>query len=270
MTELTLLTKISNDNQLKQIDKALKLAFEGLEVDTKILGTVADRWVQIALAGEDAVIATNYVIKEIGLCPSNFGNIKKIPTLNGYVTNLEKNGEELSIDVGIFQPKRINATIPLRRLQAQLVDGRKIALGKLAELFGLREDFPVNIKVTRLNEEESRIEAELSSRQIRKYTVWRESLLDRLVVLGSPLHEIQMTLEYAKLDRDVIDVEPLGMLEHALECKLGTDAAGLIPKIGRNLKNAKFAVFNPRRIHKFLTNQNYTLFPAASRIVRKE
>jgi hypothetical protein len=252
MTTLTLLAKINNDYQLKQIDKALKLAFEGLEVEAKVLGTVADRWVQIALAGEDEGIATNYVIKEIGICPSNFGNVKKLSTLNGYISTLKKNGEELSVDVGVFEPKVVHATVPLRRLQAQLVDGRKIALGKIAELFGFCKDLPVSVKVSRLNEEESCMEAELSSRQIRKYAVWRESLLDRLLVLGSPLHEINMTLEHARLDRDVIDVETLGLLEHALTCKLGTDAAGLIPKIGRALKNAKFAVFNPKRLRQFL------------------
>ena len=252
MTTLTLLAKINNDYQLKQIDEALKLVFEGLEVEAKILGTVADRWVQIALAGEDEEIATNYVIKEIGICPSNFGNVKRLSTLNGYISFLEKNGEELSVDVGVFEPKIVHAIIPLQRLQAQLVDGSKIALGKIAELFGFCKDLPISVKITRLNEEESLTEAELSSRQIRKYAVWRESLLDRLVVLGLPLHEIKMTLEHAKLDRDVIDVEPLGLLEHALTCKLGTDAAGLIPKIGRNLKNAKFAVFNPKRLRQFL------------------
>jgi hypothetical protein len=252
MTTLTLLAKINNDYQLKQIDEALKLVFEGLEVEAKILGTVADRWVQIALAGEDEEIATNYVIKEIGICPSNFGNVKRLSTLNGYISILEKNGEKLSVDVGVFEPKIVHAIIPLQRLQAQLVDGSKIALGKIAELFGFCKDLPISVKITRLNEEESLTEAELSSRQIRKYAVWRESLLDRLVVLGLPLHEIKMTLEHAKLDRDVIDVEPLGLLEHALTCKLGTDAAGLIPKIGRNLKNAKFAVFNPKRLRQFL------------------
>ena len=252
MTTLTLLAKINNDYQLKQIDKALKLVFEGLEVEAKILGKVADRWVQIALAGEDEGIATNYVIKEIGICQSNFGNVKRLSTLNGYISILEKNREELSVDVGVFEPKIVHAIIPLQRLQAQLVDGSKIALGKIAELFGFCKDLPISVKITRLNEEESLMEAELSSRQIRKYAVWRESLLDRLVVLGLPLHEIKMTLEHAKLDRDVIDVEPSGLLEHALTCKLGTDAAGLIPKIGRNLKNAKFAVFNPKRLRQFL------------------
>jgi hypothetical protein len=255
MTTLTLLAKNGSHNRLQQIEKTLKLAFEGLHVETKILGTVADKWVQIALTGEDEGIATNYVIKEIGLCPSNFGNMRKFSTLKGYITSFKKNGEELPIDVGVFQPKIVYATIPLRHLQAQLVDGRKVALGKIAELYGFCEDLPVSVKVIHLDEGENRIEAELSSGQVRKYMVWRESLLDRLVVLGQSLHEINMTLEHAKLERDVIGVEPLGTLEHALTCKLGTDAAGLIPKIGRTMKNAKFSVFNPKKVRRFLALQ---------------
>ena len=255
MTTLTLLAKISSVNRLQQIEKTLKLAFEGLNVETKILGTVADRWIQIALTGEDEGIATNYVIEEIGLCPSSFGNVRKFSTLKGYITNFKKNGEELPIDIGVFQPKIVYASIPLLHLQAQLVDGRKVALGKIAELYGFCEDLPLGVKVSQLNEGESHIEAELSNRQVRRYMVWRGSLLDRLVVLGPSLQEIKMTLEQAELDRDVIGVKPLGMFEHALTCKLGTDAAGLIPKIGRLLKNAKFSVFNPKKVRKFLALQ---------------
>jgi hypothetical protein len=252
MTTLTLLAKVGSPNRLQQIEKVLKLAFEGLEVETKILGIVAGRWVQIALTGEDEKIATNYVIKEVGVCPSNLENVRKVSTLKGYIANFKKNGGELPIDVGVFQPKIVYATIPLRHLQAQLVDGRKVALGKIAELYGFCEDLPVNVKIKHLNEDESHIEAELSSEQVGKYMVWQESLLDRLLVLGPSLHEIKMTLKRAKLDRDVIDVESLGTFEHALTCKLGTDAAGLIPKIGRTFKNAKFSVFNPKRVRRFL------------------
>jgi hypothetical protein len=252
MTALTLLTKISNDNQLEQVGKALKFSFKGLEVEAEILGAVADRWVQIALAGEDEEIATNYVIKEIGLCPSNFGNVKRFSTLKGYIKNIGKNGGDLSIDVGVFQPKIVYATVTLRHLQAKLVDGRQLALRKIAELFGLCEGLPISVKVLGLNEEESRIDAEMSSRQIRKYMVWRESLLDRLLVLGSSLTEVKAAIEHAQLKRDVIDVETLGLLEHALTCKLGTDAAGLIPRIGRRLKNARFSVFNAKTVVNFL------------------
>ena len=80
-------------------------------------------------------------------------------------------------------------------------------------------------------------------------------MLDRLIVLGSPIQEVKRTLRFTGLDRDIIGIEPLGMFEHALTCKLGTDAAGLISQVGRNLRNARFAVFNPRRIREFLSPQ---------------
>jgi hypothetical protein len=252
MTTLTLLTRIYNVNQLNQIGNALKLSLEGLDVEAKILGTAAGRWVQIALAGEDEGIATSYIAKEIGFCPTSFENVKKFSALNGFITSFEKSREDLVVDVGVFQPKTVHAIIPLSHLQAQLVDGRKVALKKIGELFGFCEDLPLSIKIVRVNEEESQIEAELSARQVEKYGVWREALLDRLIVLGATLPDVKNALEYAKLNRDVISVDPLGMFEHALTCKLGTDAAGLIPKIGRILKNAKFAVFNPKKLRKFL------------------
>ena len=251
MTALTLLTKIENDSQLKQVTKALQLLLKGLEVEVKVLGAVAGGWVQVSLSGEDEEIATNYVIKKVGLCPTSFENVKKFSTLKGYIQNIGKN--ELIVDVGVFQPKTVPATVSLSHLQAALVDGRKLALRKIAELFGFCEGLPVSVKVKDLDEEESRLDAELASKQVRKYVVWRESLLDRLVVLGAAVHEVEATLEHARLDRDVIDVEPLGLFEHALTCKLGTDAAGLIPKIGRSLKSARFAVFNPKILRRFLS-----------------
>jgi hypothetical protein len=54
-------------------------------------------------------------------------------------------------------------------------------------------------------------------------------------------------LERTRLNRDIIGTEALGLFEHALTCKLGTDAAGLIPKIGRYMKNSAFIVFSPKK-----------------------
>jgi hypothetical protein len=250
MTALTLMAKVKGGSQLKEVGRAVNFSFKGLEVEAKVAGTVAGGWVQIDLSGEDEEIAKNYLIKEIGVCPGTFGNVKKFSTLKGYIRNVKKD-DELSVDVGVFQPKSVDATIPLRRLQAQLMGGREIALKKIMKLFGLSEGLPLSVKVLDVNEAESRINAELSDGQVKKYEVWRKSLLDRLLVLGASLPEINFALKHAKLERDVIDVEPLGLLEHALTCKLGTDAAGLIPKIGRTLKNATFSVFNAETAMKF-------------------
>ena len=250
MTKLTLLTKISDESRLEKVRKALENPLDGLEVEVKIFGAVAGGWVQVELSGEDEGIATNYVTQEVGLCPNSFENVEKASTLKGYIQKIGRN--ELIIDVGVFQPEIVYATVPLRHLQDELVDGRKIAMRKIAELFGFSEGVPVNLKVNGLDEEERRIDAELSSEQIRKYEVWRESLLDRLLVMGPSLGDIEATIEHVRIERDVIDVESLGLFEHALTCKLGTDATGLIPKIGRRQRNARFAVFNPKKLRHFL------------------
>ena len=253
MTVLTLLLKTSNDTKLKQIDKALKLELNELKIETIILGTIADGWVQIRIEGEDEEVATNYVIKELGLCPKNFENVKKLSTMKGYIRNIKKSDEQLAIDVGVFNPKTIYATIPLRHLQAELVDARNFSLKNIAELFGFCDGLPMKVTISGLDEEKSQIFAELSNGLVRKYAFWRDSLLDRLMVLGPSLYKIMATIERLKLDRDVIDVEPLGLFEHALTCKLGTDATGLIPKIGGNLKSARFAVFNPKSLREHLS-----------------
>jgi hypothetical protein len=248
MTTLTLMTKIYNSNQLKQVEKMLKRNFEGLDVEAKIEGVASDRWVQIAISGEDEAIATNFLAKEFGFCPVSLENVKKFSTLKGYVTNLEKSTDELLVDIGVFQPKTVNASMPLRHIQAQLADGKKLALKKMVELFGLSEDMPINVKVTTINNEENRIEAQLSTKQLEKFASWQESLLDKLIILGATAQEVKRTIAFTGLDRDIINIEPLGMFEHVLTCKLGTDAAGLISKIGRHLRNARFTVFNPRKI----------------------
>jgi hypothetical protein len=252
MTELTLLTKTYNVNQLKQIDRMLKLQFEGLDVEANVAAAAAGRWVQVALSGEDEAVATNYMRKEFGFCPASLENVKKYSTLKGYILNLGKSPDTLFVDVGVFQPQIVFATVPLRHLQAVLADGRKLALKKISELFGFCDDMPINVKVITLDTEKNIIEAELATGQLERFMAWQESLLDRLIVLGSSLKEVKRMLNYTGLDRDVISIEPLGMFEYALTCKLGTDAAGLISQVGRNLRNSRFVVFNPRKIKDIL------------------
>ena len=252
MITRTLLARICDSSQLADAQKAIAGMLEGLAVETKIQWVLANRWVQLSFSGEDEGIASNYIAKELGLSPTSYEDVKRFTTLKGYIVNLEKNREELQVDVGIFQPKIVCATVPLRHLQAQLVDGRKIALRKIAELYGFCEDLPLNIKVVGIDEEAKSVEAELSAEQVGKYVLWQESLLDKLVIIGSSLHDVKRILNRYGLTRDVINIETVGLFEHILTCKLGTDAAGLIPRIGRCLKTARFAVFNPKRLKEFL------------------
>jgi len=248
MTTLTLLVYASNLGQVKQIDELLKTQFEGLDVEVKVLTNTANRWIQVSVSGEDEAIATSYINKEIGTCPTSLENAKNYPVLKGYISKLDLSKQELLVDVGIFEPEKILAVIPLECLQAQLVDGRKADLKKIAETYGFAERVPLSIKPLSLDGEETEVlQAELSMKQVEKLHTWQQSLLDRLIILGASKDTIENVLERTRLNRDVIEIETLGMFEHALTCKLGTDATGLISIIGRYMRNSVFVVFNAKK-----------------------
>jgi len=248
MITLTLLSKINNSYQLRQVEKTLNQPLRELSVKARVTGVTADRWAQVNLEGEDETIAATYIANEIGTCPVSMGNLKNTTDIKGYITAFEENTKELIVDVGIFQPKIMLARIPLQRVQAQLINGDNVTSNKIIELWALCRDMPLSVNIV-LDEEEDRMKAEFSDNQVKKLKMWRESLLDRLLVLGSSLQDIEYILETERLRRDIINVETLGLLEYSLTCKLGTDAAGLVPKIGRRLRKAKFVVFNSKKLN---------------------
>jgi hypothetical protein len=255
MTELTLLSKIYNSHQMKQITTILENLFGDLDVTFSVKGTLAGRWIQLELSGEDETVAAKMLERETGgFCPVGLGNVKKFSALKGYVMNLEKSSAELSLDVGVVEPNLVPAVISLSHLQKHLANGEKMSLKKISEMWGICENLPLEIKVLDIHAKENRIEAELQPTQIRKYAQWRDSLLDRLIVVGASLNEVNNTVAGTGLNRDIIDVETLGLFEHALVCKLGTDAAGLVGRLGRRLWKARFTVFNPKHVLSFSEN----------------
>jgi len=252
MPTVTLHAKAYSDFQLKLIDKLLKSKIKGLNVETEICEITPCRWVQITVSGEDEKVALRYLADEIGLCPTRLEDVERFSITRGYIIAMNKSRGELYVDIGVFSPKIIDTTIPLQHLQTQLVDGRKVAFKKIVELFGFCENLPLTVKILNIDKEKNHVEAILSEKQLNQYGNWMKSLLDRLIILGSSIYEVRLALRKAGLNRDVLNVEPLGLFEFAVACKLGTDAAGLIPKIGKNLRSATFTVFNPKRLLEFL------------------
>lgn len=253
MTILTLFAKASNPKQLKQIDDLLKSELGDLDLEVKVLGSPINKWVQVSLSGEDEPIATSYINQKIGVCPTNIKNIIKFSVLKGYISKVDTVKEELRVDVGVFEPKITQTAVPLSYLQAQLADGRRVDLKKLADTYGFQEGLPVSIKLTNLEgDKDGFLRSEFSVEQLDRIRRWQLSLLDRLIVLGASKAEVALVLERTGLNRDVIDVGALGLFEHALTCKLGTDAAGLVSRVGRYMRNARFIVYNARIVADFI------------------
>jgi hypothetical protein len=255
MPTVTLFAKARRNLRLDSFEKSLKSTLGGLRVEARTCGATGRGWIQVSISGQDANVALNYLEDRIGLVPAELENIRRFSIVRGRITGLEKGRSELRVDIGVFSPTTCDAVIPLARLQAQLADGRRVSLEKIAELFGLCEDLPFTVKIDAIEEEKGLVDAEVAEKQRRQYIEWTESLLDRLVILGASRSGIELAIKGAGLKRDTINVEPLGGFEYAVVCKLGTDAVGLIPKMGKNLRNARFAVFSPRRIFDFFGDE---------------
>lgn len=246
MTTVVLASKIYSGNQLTIVEEHLKTLLKGLRVQIENIEPTTNNRVKLDLFGEDEKAALSYIEKEIGLCPKHIENVKKFSTLKGYLTDLGESRDEITADIGVFSPKILYAVVPLQRLQAQLADGRKIALLKMVDLYGFLENMPITIKTTNLSE--NHIEAEIAETQLATYKRWAKSLLDRLIIVGASQQEIRRALKNAKCQSDILTVEPIGLFEHAVVCKLGTDAVGLIPKIGKHLQAAKLEAFKPKTL----------------------
>jgi hypothetical protein len=254
MPTITLAAKSYNGSQLRKIRENLNTLLEGLKVEIQTCKRNEKGWTQIDIAGEDTNIALRYLNQKIGTCPTTLDSINKFSTTKGYLTNPNKSKTAIGIDIGIITPQNVTATVPLQSLQAQLCDGKKLPLEKISEIYAFCENLPITVKVLSVDKAAKHVEAELDEKQQDQYKNWTNMLLDRLIIVRASGDNIKLALKYGDLTRDIIDVEPLGFFEHAVICKLGTDARGLIPRIGRNLKEATFAVFSPRRIMRILEN----------------
>jgi hypothetical protein len=252
MSNVALLAKVYHNSQLKHVDRFLESTLAGLKVETKTCGATSRGWVQIMVSGEDEGVALHYLADEVGLCPTRLENLGRFAGIEGRIASLNKSKGELYVDIGVFEPSIVDAVVPLNHLQSVLADGRKVGLAAMAELFGFCESLPLSVKILSVDREKNHVEAMLSERQLVRYRNWTESLLDRLIIIGLPRYEVTQVLERAGLNRDVPSIERLGLFEHAVVCKLGTDAAGLVTRIGKKLPMASFKVFNPKRVLGFL------------------
>jgi hypothetical protein len=244
--EVVLLQKVYSEVSLKAFGGFLEGLCRGLKVELRRVTMVPGGWVKVEISGEDERVVVNLLEKEVGLAPVSVDRVERFSAFRGRVVHPGRSKLEVFVDVGVFLPKPVCAALPLSTLQGQLVDGRKVALERIVGLFGLVDGFPLEVRIVgdRLNG----LVAELTEGQLSVFGRWVGGRVDRLVVLGASGEAVVRAVRRAGVGRDVVGVESLGFLEHAVVCKLGTDGAGLVPQLGRWLRGAGFVVFSPRSI----------------------
>jgi hypothetical protein len=251
MPTLTLLEKVYGSFSSETFEPVFSSLCQGLKVELKVVGKTSRGWIQVKVSGEDETVASHYIGKEVGLAPVSIDKLKRFSTVHGRVISSKESENQLLVDVGVFSPRIYDATVSLQNLQSQLADGKNLSIQRVIELFCLYENLPLEVKIVgNVDARRKHVEAELSETQHSQIMRWIRSSLDRLVVLGASFSDVEHAVRASKHARDVIKVESLGLLEHAVVCKLGTHAVGLTPKLGPLLSTAKLASFSPRKIRR--------------------
>jgi hypothetical protein len=255
LTVVTLLEKAYGSFSARGFAAILSDLCKGLKVKVSIRNTASFGWIEVDVSGEDEAVALNLLGREIGIAPVSAERIGKFSNARGMVMNSDKSAKELYVDIGVFEPRFRVAAVSWSCLQSQLADGKKIPFQRLVEVFCLCDFMPLQIKVLgALNSRASLWDAELSEQQLSRFADWLDSNLDRLVVLGSTWGEIEQAVARGRHFRDVVRIDALGPFEHVVVCKLGTDAVGLMPKLGPYVGRASLMPFSPRRVRQLVGN----------------
>lgn len=257
MPTVTLLEKLYSAGSPETFETLYSSLVSGLKVQLRFVGTTNRGWIQLEVSGEDETAALSFLARKVGLAPVSIDNLKKFSVMQGKIVFSSKSSNELYVDLGVFSPKVSDAVLSEKRLCGQLADGKELPLQKLVELFCLYDNVPIEIRFVQNSDGVKKNEASLSEAQLSLFSRWVRCGFDRLIVLGSHFSAVEHAVKLSRHSRDVIKIESLGALEHVILCKLGTDAVGLIPKLGRYLKLVTLVPFSPERIVESIGNQPF-------------
>jgi hypothetical protein len=250
MTKLILLEKMYGSNWFRakrRIQKRLFSVASGLNIILKKIGKTPRGWVQIEVTGEDIVVFKNYLKKTYGIAIEELKQVNIQRKIKGKIVDSGRIGYGVYVDIGITSPKIIDALIPLHKLRSQLMEGRQFSVNKIIKSYCLYDNMPLAIKVTKVDNENMKIEAELAKNQIVKYRKWFDTNFDRVIVIGATLDIVNEAIRRSQVFRDVEKIVTLGLLEQSIICKKGTEAPGIIAKIGPNLPKISLRAFSSKK-----------------------
>ncbi len=221
------------------VRRALENEARGLHIDWQFSSSYG--WLEVAAKGEDSEAFINLLEKKFGRAPRKNSLVERWDVLRGFVTSSGKVGFGVYIDIGMVEPVRKDALYPLHRMRAQLADGAAKSCRDIVEGNSLVDYFPLKVLVTDIDGE--KLSVELSDETREMLLSWRRLPFDRVLAIGVGREEAERAVRSAKLHYDVIKVEPLSLGVQCLLCKIGTDAPGIIARIGGLLRGAKLASF---------------------------
>lgn len=172
-------------------------------------------WISVTVTGSEEQVARDLLVSHYGeLRDARPGEIAR-----AWLAELNDDG--IALDMGC---KRV--LVPSFRLERL---GRG-TVEQIASRFGFIHCLPLEVRLV------GEFDAEFTKSQIDVLWRWRKGT-DRINVNNATRAQIHAALKRSGHARDVYAIERLGILEHSIVCKKGTDAPGLVPQIGPYLES---------------------------------
>ena len=236
-------TALTAQDFAARLDHELKELKGELNVSTTLEGFSPNGWAQVNITGEDTEIMSELITNKFAIAHRE---LREIESQGDYGAEIiGPNAKGLRFDLGI-DTRNLDCLIPSSNLNAQLADGKALPLRQVVENYCLYSGMRVGVRVQ--DKSNHVLEAWLSDGFVDTIRDWVALGLDRIQVFECFRKEAELAVLKEHLTRDVVRIDSTTLTIQSIVCKLGTDAVGLIPKLGRILRKQPLKPFQPKKI----------------------
>jgi hypothetical protein len=216
------------------------------------LGFSNNSFATCEVQGSDSEFFIELIRREIGLAPQNLSDVEVHDNFKAFVSGINSKRQSIEVEIGPVSANT-RSEITSEALIAQLCDGKAIPADRVAQTYCVQEGTPILVRITSIDPKHRLIEAWISDDQIARFEQWRRERTHRIIAVGGPQDKLRDAIRLTKADRDIVQIEELSLTANCLLCKLGTDAPGIIARIGRFVSEFKLHAFLPEKVDKLRT-----------------
>jgi hypothetical protein len=217
MVETQLLIKIYGSRERAIHSAEVLIDNELKELEAKAEVSISkDDWLMLKIDGDDAEFAANVLVLKYGTptTKTKNGSVHK-----GFVHKIDE--EEIQIDIGMI------ISIP----KANLSFFGPGTVQQIASRFGIIRHISVEIEIT----DAGKSEAQFTKKQADIFWGWKKSEFDHVIANSVTKSELKAAIKKTGHGRDIFGVDRLGLMEHIITCREGTDGPGIVAAIGKYL-----------------------------------
>jgi hypothetical protein len=229
-----------------ELDIALNSLKGELDASYRFEAYSREGWARLDLKGEDSDVFRELIARDLTEAHTDASDLELQSNYEGIVCG--EADDHLDVDIGIEIPRPMTIKIGLEALRAQLGDGKPLRGNQIIHDYCLVPGSRATVRLTRFEPHAQVAEGWLADTQIERVSSKITTGLDRIQITDCFRREAEHAVKNSKTERDTIAVELETLTSQSIVCKLGTDAVGLIPKLGRILRKRKLDPFVPGRI----------------------